>query len=69
MLEGVNQLYENYPLICFKKVSYANCLVFFLNLSSNANINPFGSFHGRSPNGCQVKNFKFFQISAMDLIH
>ena len=28
-----------------------------------------GSFHGTSPNGCQVKNFKFFQISAMVLIH
>ena len=26
------------------------------------------SFHGRSPNGCQVKNF-IFQISSMVLIH
>ena len=25
--------------------------------------------YGTSPNGCQVKNFKFFQISAMVLIH
>ena len=28
-----------------------------------------GSFHGRSPNGCQVKNLKFFQIFAIVLIH
>ena len=27
------------------------------------------SFHGRSPNGSQVKNFKFFQISTMVITH
>ena len=28
-----------------------------------------GSFHGRSPNGCHIKNLKSFQIFAMVLIH
>ena len=29
---------------------------------------PKGSFHGRSSNGCQVKNFKFLQIFTIDII-
>ena len=28
-----------------------------------------GSFHGRSSNGCQAKNFKFLQIFTIDRIH
>ena len=33
------------------------------HLSSTQYSECHGSFHGRSPNSCQVKTFKFFQIS------